>query len=1285
MPGARIFLIFCYGVFSLAAQVLLFREYMASLDGRDIGIGLFFGAWLLWMAVGTWVFRQARRLASQLARVTELLFLAYIPAFLFQYGLIVFLREAAGAESHVIATLGHILGCSLLATAPVCLLTGLLFPIFACWSTERGGPSITRVYALEAAGSAVGGLGVTALLYLGATSLSILAILSVLISGAACWSSWNGSHRRPSVLLRLLTTTGLVGAIGAMIFCADATLTKIVHQRQWAQLAPRGTLEGGFSTAQADYLYGTDGETWFVARNGRVYETIGDRTPAGRVAAMALAQNTRAEHVLVIGDGWSVCQSFLISPNIKTVDWFALDAEYAEFMRQRLRMMAEQPDERLHFLTGDIRKTLARQAEKYDIVLVNLPGAFTAAAHSFTTIEFFEQVNRSLRTLGLFVLGVSGADSANGAEPAFLGACIKNTLDAVFAQTILAPASNRTYFLSAPAPYLQVSPITLETRLSLLENADEILPPEELSNVYRPGRAMEILDSYDAAALPQKLVNSDEAPVAYLSQLLQTTHNAGLPLSKPAMSLLRGGPLIVIVSVLVLAFVRLAYLITTMPRRRLGFDPSNSDALHSALLIVIGGAGLVSGTAFVILIYAFQMHYGSLHLHMGLFSGLFMLSVAVGATFVRAIVKSPARPSAQPVYFVLCLLVTLMGLHAAALAGAGLAIGRSSVSWPVPAVWMGLSGLFCGSVLAGGSRILDLCGLGGESGAARLAGADHLGIAVGSGLAAPLLIGLLGLATALYIMGLIVLANLLSVGGMTRIVARPGKHAVPHRVLTPAGYSLFALAACVIVGAHLLSLQERSETRSQATTVIQEWVEGRRVTAKTTALAADSIQLPYHEVRDEAQLVGYIFRSEHFTGTVYGYAGPMSVVAFTDPNGSLIDFRITRSRETPRYIRRIRDWMDSLKGKTVFGENPIANVNTVSGATLSSDAILRLLRGSGQQFATSVFGRHDSPQVTTQSWTERINWPLVGWGVGALMAFGAIFHGKLWSRLIVLAFTAAVGGFWLNKQFSTDHVVRLLRGEGLPAGPVAGLCLLMGVPLLIFLFGNLYCGYLCPFGALQELLSHIVPKRLKVRLPLATITLGRSLKYGVLFVLVVAVFVGGSRRFLEVDPLTSVFDRQSWSRDVLASLGLIVAILMLVGTLFVTRLWCRYLCPTGAFLSLFNRAGWLGRLLPAKKFGRCEFGLGGRDHFDCIHCDRCRYATSHVPARNEVVVRTRPKAGSALFLAILFGVALLTLSPLLRRATPAGAPANTTQINAAPDVQDRPETPVQRQRRRRGR
>jgi len=55
------------------------------------------------------------------------------------------------------------------------------------------------------------------------------------------------------------------------------------------------------------------------------------------------------------------------------------------------------------------------------------------------------------------------------------------------------------------------------------------------------------------------------------------------------------------------------------------------------------------------------------------------------------------------------------------------------------------------------------------------------------------------------------------------------------------------------------------------------------------------------------------------------------------------------------------------------------------------------------------------------------------------------------------------------------------------------------LPLLLFvtftvatmlLWGRVFCGYLCPFGALQDLLERIVPKRMKRKFPSSIHTQG---------------------------------------------------------------------------------------------------------------------------------------------------------------------------------------------------
>jgi len=172
--------------------------------------------------------------------------------------------------------------------------------------------------------------------------------------------------------------------------------------------------------------------------------------------------------------------------------------------------------------------------------------------------------------------------------------------------------------------------------------------------------------------------------------------------------------------------------------------------------------------------------------------------------------------------------------------------------------------------------------------------------------------------------------------------------------------------------------------------------------------------------------------------------------------------------------------------------------------------------------------------------------------------------------------------------------------------------LVVGIPLLVLMFGNIYCGYICPFGAAQELLSYVVPSRFKRPSPREKMRKARFVKYVVLFVFVMVFFLSRNRTTLAADPLISFFNLRFSIYDFQSVILWIIGI-GLLGSLFYTRFWCRYLCPAGAFLSLFNNVIVLKRFLPVKKFGKCGFGLTAKDNMDCIYCDKCRYETMSVP------------------------------------------------------------------------
>jgi polyferredoxin len=135
------------------------------------------------------------------------------------------------------------------------------------------------------------------------------------------------------------------------------------------------------------------------------------------------------------------------------------------------------------------------------------------------------------------------------------------------------------------------------------------------------------------------------------------------------------------------------------------------------------------------------------------------------------------------------------------------------------------------------------------------------------------------------------------------------------------------------------------------------------------------------------------------------------------------------------------------------------------------------------------------------------------------------------------------------------------------------------------LFRSAFCGWICPLGFLQDLVSnfsHVFQKRIPgFRRALATIRkrntwLGiadRYLRY--LKYLVLAWAVGGSAYFgfmvfRDYDPWATLLNLVEFS----FTPGVIVLVVILIAAFFVERPWCRYACPLGA------ASGLLGKLSP---------------------------------------------------------------------------------------------------------
>ena len=190
---------------------------------------------------------------------------------------------------------------------------------------------------------------------------------------------------------------------------------------------------------------------------------------------------------------------------------------------------------------------------------------------------------------------------------------------------------------------------------------------------------------------------------------------------------------------------------------------------------------------------------------------------------------------------------------------------------------------------------------------------------------------------------------------------------------------------------------------------------------------------------------------------------------------------------------------------------------------------------------------------------------------------------------------------------------------------VVGILLLFGV-----LMGRLVCGFLCPFGWIQELL-HKIPGR-KIRVSKAVDRPLRLFKYGVLLIFVLALpmfvtdaFKLGTPWFCKwicpVGTLEGGIPLIAANESLRAGLGftfwwkMLLLLFTIVFSMLVYRPFCRYVCPLGAFYALFNRWS-LSRL--KCDHGRCtscgscaracpmEVNMPGNlNSTECIRCGRC--------------------------------------------------------------------------------
>lgn len=225
---------------------------------------------------------------------------------------------------------------------------------------------------------------------------------------------------------------------------------------------------------------------------------------------------------------------------------------------------------------------------------------------------------------------------------------------------------------------------------------------------------------------------------------------------------------------------------------------------------------------------------------------------------------------------------------------------------------------------------------------------------------------------------------------------------------------------------------------------------------------------------------------------------------------------------------------------------------------------------------------------------------------------------------ITLLYGGVVLGGFPHAVMPIQYLLIILGGKGLISALLPVLIILGLLLTSSLLLGRLFCGFACPIGVIQELLSKVNFKsnpealekakyRIEVSPKLTSII--RRIFLGIL--ILIAVF--GVVLFLEaINPLTgfSIF-RAPFTLTLL--IPLISLITFSIISVFIYRPWCRFFCPFGALSSLCSRVSRIKyhRTKDCTECGLCEKVCPTQEAFvhskknECYFCNRCIEVCPH--------------------------------------------------------------------------
>jgi hypothetical protein len=323
-----------------------------------------------------------------------------------------------------------------------------------------------------------------------------------------------------------------------------------------------------------------------------------------------------------------------------------------------------------------------------------------------------------------------------------------------------------------------------------------------------------------------------------------------------------------------------------------------------------------------------------------------------------------------------------------------------------------------------------------------------------------------------------------------------------------------------------------------------------------------------YEKLDDVPLTFKLFKDADEVGVLVidnevGYQSTITLATLIDLEGKIVNVRTFAEDETPSFYQRIEEegfFEKAFKNKFIAdGFRVGENVDAVSRATITSNAITKIVHKSSYYAGN----KHLNIKVDNLYKGIRVGYMEISLFVLLLLVLFSYWTKNKRLRIVVLLYSVIIIGFKFSQFLSFSMFFAGIAGDWPSLYDDFRWYILVfgGIGLNLITGKNLYCAYMCPFGAVQELGF----KYAKLDFFKVSPKLRKMLRFipGVLAycALVLALFTQQVGT-LNYEPFSLLYGRLG------TDIQWALLPLTLFASLFIMRFYCHYTCPVGYVLDL---------------------------------------------------------------------------------------------------------------------